>query len=267
MSSDFLSKDIIYIASKSRIDGKSDDFSIDFSQQVNVPNSYTHATLLSFACPKSYYLFNSTNNTFNLTESGTVTVTIPPGNYNAGTLARSLITAITTAGGLFTYTIGIDQTTGKISFTVSGNGGVQPSFDFTDDNGCESILGFDASVYNFAGNSLTSPKIINLQLTQTVQLMTNIVKNNVLATIIPNSADFGYILYNEQNPSFTSHELVGKEMKSARFWLLDGNNGRHLDLNGQDINFTFSLFERNDYFEFSKFDKKIRTIIDDIKDS
>jgi hypothetical protein len=267
MSADFLTKDIIYISSKKRIDGRPDDFTIDFSQQVNVPNSYTHATLLNFACPKTYYLFNSTNNTFNLTEIATYLVTIPVGNYNAATLSNAIIAAINNAGANYTYAISINQTTGKMSYTVSGNGGVQPVFDFSADNGIETILGFNSAAYNFVANVLTSANIINLQLTQTVQLMTNIVKNNVLATIVPNSADFGYILYNEQNPAFSSHELVGREMRAARFWLLDGTTGKHLDLNGQDLNFTFSVFEKNDYFEFSKFDKKMSRIIEDIKES
>lgn len=266
MSSDFLSKDIVYVNSKNRISGESNDFVVNIGNQITYPNRYTHATLINFACPKSYYLFNSTNNSFVVSENGvTRIVSISEGNYNTSTLLFELSSKLNIGG--YTYAVTLNTRTGKLAFTVSGNGLIQPIFNFTDSQGCEEILGFELDSYQFSGNALSSVSVINMQLTQTVQLLTNIVKNNIISTIIPNSVDFGYILYNEQNPAYASHELISNGINSAHFWLLDGNTGKKLDLNGQEFNFSIVLYEKNDYYEKILFDKKINYIIDELNNS
>ena len=66
MSSDFLTKDIVYISSADWTSGATSDFTIDISGYVRTPNDYDYATLLNFSCPKSYYLINDRNNTLHL---------------------------------------------------------------------------------------------------------------------------------------------------------------------------------------------------------
>lgn len=68
--------------------------------------------------PFTYYVFNSSNNMFELTESsGTSTVTIPPGNYTALTLPLALQSALDLASTIPTlYTVTYSTTTMK--FTI-----------------------------------------------------------------------------------------------------------------------------------------------------
>lgn len=264
MSSSFFKKDIIYINSKFRTGGTSSDFTIDLSKQIrNVSNDYNSISLLNFSCPKSYYLFNNNNNTFTLTESKSVTVTIPIGNYKTSQLLSQLRTSIA-AVATWTYTITYNSQLAKFTFVVSGNGGVQPSFDFSANNGCNDILGFNASINVFTADTITSSNMVNLQFTSTIQLMSDIVRGNVLSVIIPNVQDFSNIQYNENNPDFSAHLLNIKTPTSAKFWLLD-SDGDPLDINGLDFSFTFAMFKSNDYYEKILNDKKISNYIDQLK--
>lgn len=264
MSSYFLDKDIIYVSSKKRISGTSEDFIFDFSRQVT-GNNYDTITLLNFSCPKSYYLFNNTNNKFKLDENGAISdITITPGNYNSSTMITELKTVLN--GHAYTYNVTLNQKTGKLSFSVTGNGGIQPILDFSNSLGCEEILGFDNDQYQFAANILISPNTINLQLTQSISLMSNLVANNVLANIVPNSADYGYILYNEYNPVFSSHRLAssGNNINNSRFWLIDSNTSNKIELNGQEFNFSFAIYKSNEYYKKTLESKKIESLIEEL---
>ena len=92
--------------------------------------------------PFSWYVFNSNNNTFTLTEfpGGPATVTIPVGNYNATTIATTLSAALTAASpGLLTYTVTYDNASGKLIFT-NNSPTTQFSFDMNPD--LRTYLGF-----------------------------------------------------------------------------------------------------------------------------
>lgn len=86
--------------------------------------------------PFSYYVIDTYNNIFLLSESdgapGNFPVTIPIGNYDATTLATALATALTATsvitGGNNTYTVTYDPITGK--FTFSNNAGGVNTFTF-----------------------------------------------------------------------------------------------------------------------------------------
>lgn len=79
--------------------------------------------ILEVQIPYSWYVFNSVNNTFTMTENGTsVTVTIPIGNYTASSLATALGTAITAVSpNTLTYTVTYSNLTQKFIFTSSSN--------------------------------------------------------------------------------------------------------------------------------------------------
>ena len=68
--------------------------------------------------PFSWYVFNSGNNTFLLTETGgSATVTLPIGNYTAAQLATLMGTALTAASpGSYTYTVVFNGPTQTFSF-------------------------------------------------------------------------------------------------------------------------------------------------------
>jgi hypothetical protein len=266
MSSNFLTKDLIYVNSRNRVAGSSNDFIIDLSKQIpSFNNNYDSISLLSFYCSKSYYLFNSNNNTFILIENGiSKTVTIPIGNYNISTLVIQIIVSLNSVAS-YVYNATFSFLNGKLTFTVTGNGGIQPIFNFTSDNRCEEILGFDIDNYSFAGNSLMGAYIVNLQLTNTIQLLSNLVNNDILSIIIPNSSDFSNIQYNEQSPEFASRKLISNKLNSCHFWLLD-EAGDNLDLNGIEFSFSFAIFKSNSYYIDRLVNNKIDNYIKNIND-
>lgn len=253
MSSEFLSKDIIYIDSSERLSGTSTNFTIDISDQLRVPNEYDRATLLSFACPKSYYLIDSHNDSFGVFESKITIITLPHGNYSFSSLASLLNTMLEACE--FSYVCSADVVSGKYRFDVSGNGGVQPIFNFQGESPA-GIMGFNYEGYYFTNNTLVSPNIVNFQKARNIKLSCNLVKRGILSTIIPNTQDYSYIAYVERNPAFTSQQLISNNVTSVNFSLLDGGDNSVLDLNGLDITFTFVMYKKNDFYEKIISDKK-----------
>lgn len=84
--------------------------------------------ILEVMIPFTYYVFNSYNNTFTLTETGTAgsaVVTIPVGNYSQSTLTPVLVTllnaASATIGNSNTYTVTYSSTTQLLTFAIPGN--------------------------------------------------------------------------------------------------------------------------------------------------
>lgn len=89
--------------------------------------------VLEAQIPFSFYVFNSVNNTFILTEDSDppVTVTIPVGNYTSGTLATALQTALNAVhvgGG--SYNVTYSSLTDKFTFSISGGGSTAYTFTF-----------------------------------------------------------------------------------------------------------------------------------------
>lgn len=267
MSSDYITKDIVYVNSAYRVSGTSNNFTIDLSSQISYPNNYDRVALLAFSCPKSYYLINDTNDNFVISEpspANSKTIVLTHGNYSLTSIVAHLNSIIAAAGLNYTYTITKDTSLGKITITVSSNSGNQPSFIFSDSSPY-GILGFNKTTYTTVANVLTSPNVVNLQLTNTIQLMSNIADKSLLSTIIPDTSDFSIILYNEQNASFASKKCLLKNVSSASFWLLDGNNGKPLDLNGLNYNFKFVIYKQNDYYRKALNEITIRNALSDLQ--
>lgn len=264
MSSDFLDKDIVYVSSNDRYSGNSNDFVINLTDRIKSPNDYDTLTLLNFTCPKSYYLFNNINNKFYVNENGNIsTITITNGNYDFTSLANELNTKL--AGCLWTYAVSTNIVTGKFTFSVTNNGGIQPIFDFSG-NSPYRIIGFDKAIYPFVTNSLTSVNIVNLQLTNTIKICCSIISKGTLATIIPNISDFSTITYSEQNPNFSSHGILTSNLGSVRIWLLDAISGNPLDLNGLDWFFSFAIYKKNNYYKHMIEDMQMQAKIADLNE-
>lgn len=87
--------------------------------------------ILEVQIPFSWYVFNSGNNTFLLTEiGGTATVTLPIGNFTSSQLTTLLAAALTSVSpGGFNYTVTYDSTTQK--FTFFNNASSTSIFGFT----------------------------------------------------------------------------------------------------------------------------------------
>lgn len=89
--------------------------------------------ILEAQIPFTYYIFNSLNNNFLLSESdggGNVTVTIPVGNYDSTTILAAMNTALNTvSANSHTYTTTYSALTQKL--TVTSNAGTTLTFTFT----------------------------------------------------------------------------------------------------------------------------------------
>jgi hypothetical protein len=262
MSSEFLSKDLVYVNSNNRSQGNSHDFIIDLSQQIKPNNDYDSICLLNFTCPKSYYLIDELNNRFTVLEGlNSTLITIPSGNYDFLTLRATMQTLLQVCN--FTYAVSANQVSGKYEFSVSNNAS-QPYFIFTNDSPNKTI-GFEIDTYQFSANALTAPNIVNFQRTNTIELCSDIVKKSIFASIIQNSPDFSNITYTEFNASLSSQSLIKNNVNAVRFYLLDGNTGKPLLLNGLNFSFTFCIYKKNNYYEHMLQDAKTQATIDAIE--
>ena len=260
---DFLSKDYIYVNSLERSSGSTNDFYINLSAQIRTPNDYNNIVLLSASIPKSYYLINSLNNVFQIQENtGTRNITIPIGNYSFSQMTTTLNYLATVSGLSYVYNCVASAQTGKFTFTQS-TGALPSSFIFGS-NSPYHILGFNTATYAFTGifgaYTLSSINCVNFQLTNNIQVMCDVVDKSLLAVIIPDESDFATILYQEQNAAFSSKNFIANNTHSFHFWLLDGQSGLPLNLNGIDVQFTFVCYKRNNYFNLRILDDQLKLI-------
>ena len=185
----------------------------NFQYQINIPrgNEYDRVCVLQAIIPKSYYLVNAPYNTITLSENGVqTTVTITPGNYNVKswtTLIAALLTAASSQGWTYTITFpnAITQVdTGLFTYTVSGNGSLQPQIIFPSTSLVYEQFGFSASSTNvFVANNLTSVNVVKFQVEDVIFIHSDISynndqtsKNDVLQEIYASSTpNFSNIIY------------------------------------------------------------------------
>jgi len=261
MSSDFLSHKLVSVTSYDRQSGNTGDFTIDLSQQLpednNINATFDYVALINCAIPKSYYLIDSTNNQFTVTEGKTqTTLTIPSGNYSFATLEKTLTTLL--ASLTFTYAVDSDRVSGHFTFTVSNNLGVQPIFDFTNYNNPALIIGFEEIVYTFTADYLESVNIVNFQRVGAISIKCDFVDLNVLATVVPDATDFGLITYQTSAPSFNAVHVTTAKFNAARFYLENQTTEEAINLNGINWSMRFVLFKSNSYYNHMLEDSKMK---------
>lgn len=126
--------------------------------------------VLQVTVPNTYYVINSTNNTFTLNESaglGGGTVTLPVGTYTTSEFPAILKTALEVPGNL-TYTITYSDTTMKL--TISGDDGTAAAKDFnfvfTNNPSLAAILGCNRTGSTISTTAdpavLVTPNVIQL---------------------------------------------------------------------------------------------------------
>lgn len=121
---------------------------LDSSDAINVTPLYATT---------DFYVINSENNTFTLTEVTSDTVTIPVGNYTSVTLPTALAAALTSASpGTRTYTVTYSATTQK--FTITANSG---TFSLALNAQLQLILGMSATPSS-SGSVLVSPNAVQI---------------------------------------------------------------------------------------------------------
>lgn len=244
----------VYLSSKNRSSGTSDNFTIVDTQErfVNIPQSVKAVTI---TIPVTWYNVTSANNKFSFTgaSTGLHNITITPGNYSGTTLAKALQDAINAILGCGGYTVVYDCPTGK--FTISSKT-ENFTIDFTILENMANILGFD-EIVTISAMSHTSTTVANIIIDTEIWICTNMISgidNGVLPwtsnppktekqgiiACVPITACFGGIInyivpiefpsYIITNSKFANPGTNPRELQLA----LAFPSGAPLSLNGHD---------------------------------
>ena len=140
--------------------------------------------------------------------------------------------------------------TGKYTWTVSGNGSTQPAFIITDS--LYEQLGFpENTTANFVGNMLTSASVAKFIPEDSLYLHSDIVEDteSILQEIFhSNSIPFSNAVFICPDVQGYSKKLRTNQSNTYSFSLCD-ENGRQLNLNGVGMLFTLILFKRESFPE------------------
>lgn len=244
---------IIYVNSRDRLSGTDSNFTIDLN--IDRSKNYDRICVLDISIPKSYYTIQSPYNTFVLDENGNqVNITIPEANYNRNSfrsVLQSELNSLSPNGWVYTVTnmnLNSSGDNGKYTFNVTGNGGLQPSFIFTD--GPFEQCGFSRNSTNtFIGDQLLSANVVNFCPESTLFLRSDCCQNSgdsILQNIIATgNSDFSYITWINQNIEMYSKVFVGNGSSSAHFSLTN-EDSQMISLNGLNIVFTLLLYKKRE---------------------
>jgi hypothetical protein len=240
---------IFYINSKYRISGTHSDMNYKLEMKDIKPDS---VIVLQANIPKSYYMVQEGLNTFILTEGGSsIEISIPVGNYNRTNFKTTIQTLLNTnSPNTWNYIISIPSSTvadtGKYTFLVSGNSGIQPSLTFNNNNISE-LMGFETNTtYNMVNDLLISADVIKMQKEDTLFIRSNLVtQQGILQEINAiNSADFDNIVYTNTNADHYSKPINGNTHNIFNFKITN-ENGDIMDLNGQNYTITICAFKQD----------------------
>lgn len=244
-------KKIQFINSTDRIQGTDSDFTI----RIDLPRDrpYDRVVILNASFPKSYYLIPK-NSFFTLRELATnVNITVPEGNYNRKSF-QTVITNLlnTNSPNNWTYAITYPDAftsadLGKFNYSVSGNGGNQPSLIFN--NRLYRQFGFDMNSTNtFVGNALTSKNILKFQSEDVILINSDICDNGgdtILHEVYSSgSPNLSNIIHECLAPENNSRVLTTSNSSVYRFFITD-ENGQLIDFNGLNITFTILFYKKD----------------------
>jgi len=257
---------ISYIDSYYSNTGSISDTNFSYTLDIPVNNNFTHVAVLACQIPKSWYNFDVGQNSFTLKEgSNSTTILVTIGNYTIFTLCSTLSSILTSSSpGGFTYTVSKSSITGPdtglLYFSVSGNGGVQPSFLFATQ--CFIQLGFESNSTNtFVANSLTSVNCISLSPVSSVFIKSNICgsTDTVLQEIYSAVPDNSYIQWINPNVDVYSKPLANKTSNTFNFTCNDFLSNV-LNSHGLSIRMSLYFFQKNDTSEIHRQELAIRQL-------
>lgn len=251
----------------------------NFNYTIDLPQTsqFDSVVMLQGSFPKSYYVVRAGYNSFTLTESlSSVTITITAGNYTMSAFRTALVAALNAnSPNGYTYAITMPSfntavNTGKYSYSVSGNSGVQPRFSFSTVTLLYKQMGFDwASTVSFSGNALISTNVCNFNTVSGLLVKADCIDgegigtavgNNVLQEVLSfNTSDFSNIGFANPAPEFSAKSLRTGVSRTFNFKITDLDDNI-LDFNGQSCNFSLAFFKRDNFNELSIKDMKIRNL-------
>jgi hypothetical protein len=229
--------------------------------------------LVSANVPFTYYVFDSTNNTFVITVSGTpYTITIPPQTVNIAELPLVFASAFSAVSNSTNFQFYVDNTTSQL--VIYNTAAASFSLDFTASTAAYDFLGFAATTYSSAtvlslggiydnsGIALTStytaivsPFAVNMSGEPQMFLHDRFVGPALNGSIAndTNSADIigefrvntnyqGYITY--ENPAPVMYQTQIASVKKLHLYLTVGNRTTPLDLEGAKFQIKLRFFCR-----------------------
>jgi len=246
-----LSTTNIFITSRNRISGTPSNFSVNLQPLITRVKSWY---LKSVTCDFSYYVINSTNNTFVFSEfpGVPITVTLANGSPSAAQLCADIASKMTASAGAGVYTCVFDNTTQKFTisstvvFTIEPNSGnnVQTLFTlgFLDPNTGDEVTKPFALTYT--GNSVAHvsgsstiylySSFLNLNSIGNTDTTNQGMKRSNAMAAIPVTVNFGGVIqYLEPYP--VEYNYRYDNFSNIDFQLRD-SLGNLIDLNGGELN-------------------------------
>jgi hypothetical protein len=249
---------IYYIDSENRLSGEHSNFS--YNIEIPETEHYDRVCVLSMVIPLSYYLVRMNYNFFTLQENlSTVVIIVPIGNYSAVSFLTTVTALLNTnSPNGYVYTIALNNSytgvnTGKFNYTVSGNGGIQPSFIFAT-RICQQMGFMENSTNTFTGNALVSTNVLDFVPTSTLFIHSNIVQDSssVLQELYSNNTvPYSNHVYNCNNVDMYSKILRSDKDNIFNFSLED-EQGANINLNGHSILITLLLYKKDDFTDVFK---------------
>lgn len=251
----------IYINSKYRLNPATETSS-DFTYEIKLENkNYNHFCVQSISIPKSYYCFHQPHTQFQLREDNVnYTITLAQGNYSFQLLKTELQNLLNEAtSSSYTYVMSIPNSsevqTGRLTFTISGNSGVQPSLIFPNTDLAQ-ILGFLPGTYTFSGDQLTSPNIVQLQKNENLLLCSSLIKGSLSSKPVICQIYMGdvpdFSIKNWYCPDIQGYSRpLSHHAGVYKFQILD-RDGEVINLNGINIGLNILFFEKDNTSELLK---------------
>lgn len=253
----------------------------DFYYGINLPSpeNYDSVVLIQGSFPKSWYVVREGLNSFTLTESASsVQITIASGNYSMQAFRVALTLALNAnSPNGYTYAISMPLvnntvSTGKYTYTVTGNAGIQPVFTFPTTTLLHKQMGFVYNTSNaFVGDTLVSTNICNMNTVAGLLIKTDLIDgettqsptgSNVLQEVLCyNTNDFSNISFGNPAPDYSAKPLRTGVNQLVNFKITDLDDNT-IDFNGMTCNFSLAFFKRDNYNELAVRDMKLRYMQD-----
>jgi len=248
---------IITINSRDRTSGTTSDFF--YSLDLPSGHTFDSVVVLSALIPKSYYLIGTGRNTFTLIEDASSTIiSVPIGSYGRTSLKNTLQTLLNASSPKgYTYTVSVPNATigaetGKYTFSVTGNGLIQPIFQFT--TSLNEETGFDANSSNqFSASSLTSTNVIRLQLEDSIMICSDCCdggNNGILQEMLTTSnPDFSEVVFQQTEAEAYTKKLIKTD--HIHIWICD-ENIVPIDINGSNVVITLLIYKKSNIYTLIK---------------
>ena len=225
----------LFIDSKDRISGTSENFTIRFNKQFNNVNKIIVDNII---IPNSIYTVDATNNTLYFFDASSRSCVLTSGVYTSVNLASEIQTKMNASTTGRTYTVSFNSTTNKMTLTVSTG---TFYLDFTNSTSPAILMGFNALSLTSTLSSFTSTNSVNLSIPYLTikisDLTTNITTANSsdFNVVVPFKSNTGEINYFSSNSDFVMVNNINIDFNFNVLKIkLIRNNGNDVYLNGLD---------------------------------